>query len=377
MSFNPSQSISDIHKIVIKSRISVAKYRWTKKVEAPIVLKCLRPHGTSFADRVFVKSGLLNLKNSLVLAGILFLIPAAAAAQGGRISGNVVLPSGAFLNERARISLQTDRGVKSSVYTDNQGHFEFSGLTPNVYQIVVEADGDRFEIAKVSVEVFPGAPSILRINLKEKKPDGPNGSTSAVSTGELDSAIPAQAKREFERASDASKSGRTDDAIGHLRNAIVLYPAYLMAHNDLGAQLLAQGKLDEAAAEFRRAIQIDAKAFNPSLNLGIVLVQQHNFSDASKTLKAALALQPNSAAAILYYGLALEGINDLNGAEQQLKTAHDLGGPPYAVALFHLGQIYMSKGERAEARRAFENYLRDAPTGPNADQARKMVGILR
>jgi len=241
----------------------------------------------------------------------------------------------------------------------------------------VEADGDRFEIARVSVEVFPGAPSILHISLKEKKSNGPKGSATAVSTGELDPAIPPKAKREFERASDASKSGKTDDAIAHLRNAIALYPSYLMAHNDLGAQLLEQGKLDEAAREFRLAVQIDSKAFNPRLNLGIVLVQERKFSDAVEMLKKAIALQPNSPAAILYHGLALEGINDFNGAERELKTAHDLGGISYAVALFHLGQIYMNKGERAEARRAFEGYVREAPTGPNASQARKMIGILR
>jgi tetratricopeptide (TPR) repeat protein len=336
-----------------------------------------RTLGISLANRLVVNFGLLNLKSGLVLAGIFFLIPAAAAAQAGSINGNVVLPNGSFLNERARITLQTDRGIKSSVYTDGQGRFQFNGLAPTVYEIVVEADGDRFEIARATVEVYPGGPSILRVNLKEKKPSGPASSTTAVSTGELDQDIPTGAKREFERASDAIKSGRTDDAIGHLRNAIALYPTYLMAHNDLGAQLLAQGKLDEAAAEFRRAIQIDSKAFNPRLNLGIVLVQQHQFSDAAETLKTALALQPNSPAAILYHGFALEGTNDLNGAEQELKTAHDLGGAAYAVALFHLGQIYMNKGEREQARQAFESYVREAPSGPNAAEARKMIGILR
>src|SRR5258708_27754732 len=96
----------------------------------------------------------MKLKRCLVLTGILFLMPAAAAAQGGRLNGDVLLPNGALLNERARVTLQTDRGVRSSVYTDNQGHFQFSGLTPSIYEVVVEADGDRFEIAKATVEVF-------------------------------------------------------------------------------------------------------------------------------------------------------------------------------------------------------------------------------
>lgn len=327
--------------------------------------------------RIVVNPGLSHFKSSLVLAAIVLIIPAAAAAQGGSIRGNVLLPNGGFLNERARISLKTDRGVKSNVYTDEQGHFQFSGLTPTIYEIIVEPDGDRFEVARVTVEVFPNQPALVNVSLKEKKPKDSTSSATAVSLGELDSAIPPQAKKEFDRASEASKSGKTEEAIGHLRKAIALYPAYLMAHNDLGAQLLAQGKLDDAATEFRRAIQIDSKAFNPYLNLGIVLVQQQQFSEAAETLKTALTLRPNSPAAILYHGLALEGTNDLNGAERELKTAHDLGGPAYAVALFHLGQIYMNKGEREQARKAFEGYLSEAPSGPNAAQARKMIGILR
>jgi tetratricopeptide (TPR) repeat protein len=313
----------------------------------------------------------------LILAGIVLLAPAVVAAQGGSINGNTLLPNGALLNERARITLRTDRGVKSNVYTDNQGHFQFSGLTPGVYELIVEPDGDRFETAKARIEVFPNAPALVNVNLREKKVSESRLAGNVVSAGELDSAIPASAKREFERASEANKSGRTADAIAHLRKAIAIYPAYLMAHNDLGAQLLSQGKLDEAAEEFQRALEIDPKAFNPRLNLGIVLVQEHRFAEATGMLRTALALQPGSAAARLYDGLALEGSGDLSGAEQELRTAHDVGGTAYATALFHLGRVYVSQGERERARKMFEGYLREAPNGSDAAEARKMISMLR
>lgn len=327
--------------------------------------------------RLTMNPGLLNLRIGLVLLGILFLLPASASAQGGSISGSVLLPNGAALNERARVVLQTDRGIKSNVYTDNRGRFEFHRLTPSVYEVVIEPDGDRFEIARGTVEVFPNAPAMLNITLKEKKAAGSRNAGTVVSTGELDTAIPDQAKKEFERATDASSAGKTDDAIAHFRKAIALYPQYVMAHNDLGAQLLAQGKLDNAAEEFRRAIQLDAKAFNPRLNLGIVLVQQRQFSEAAAMLKAALALQSNSPAARLYYGLALEGSNAPDDAERELKIAHELGGPTYAVALFHLGQLYLNKGKRDLARKTLQSYLREAPNGADSPQARKLLEDLR
>jgi tetratricopeptide (TPR) repeat protein len=327
--------------------------------------------------RFAMNSALFNLRIGLVLFGILFLLPASASAQGGSINGTVLLPNGAALNERARVVLQTDRGVKSNVYTDNRGRFEFHRLTPTVYEVVIEPDGDRFEIARVRVEVFPNSPAMVNINLREKKAGGLRTGPKVVSTGELDTAIPDQAKKEFERASDASNEGKTGEAIAHLRKAIALYPPYVMAHNDLGAQLLAQGKLGEASEEFRRAIQLDDKAFNPRLNLGIVLVQQQQFTEAAAMLKTALTLQSNSAAARLYYGLALEGSEAPDDAERELKTAHELGGPPYAVALFHLGQIYLKQGKRDAARKALQSYLHEAPSGPDSAQAKKLLENLR
>jgi tetratricopeptide (TPR) repeat protein len=322
-----------------------------------------------------------GLRLGLLLFGVLLLLPAAASAQrtggrGGSIRGNVILPNGASLNERAKVILQTDRGVRSNVYTDNRGRFQFDQLTPNIYEVVIETDGDRFETAKVTVEVFPGSPAIINVNLKDKKgKESTNAGT--VSTGELDTAVPSPAKKEFERATEASKGGRSDEAIDHFRKAIALYPQYVMAHNDLGAELLGQGKLDDAAEELRRAIQLDSKAFNPHLNLGIVLVQKHEFPAAAAELKTAVELQPNSPAARLYNGMALEGSNAGDEAVRELRTAHELGGPTFAVALFHLGEIYMEKGERLLARQAFQTYLLEAPNDTNAPQARKWLEVLR
>jgi len=318
-----------------------------------------------------------NFRSTLLLVGLVLLLPAYSAAQGGSIRGNVLLPNGGYLNERARITLQTSRGVRSNVYTDERGQFQFNGLTPPIYEIIIEPDGDRFEKAKAVIEVFSGQPAIVNINLKEKKPAASKGGPKVVSAGELDPAIPAAARKEFERASDSAQSGKIDDAVAHLRKAIEIYPTYLMAHNDLGAQLLAQGKLNEAAVEFRRAMEIDPKAFNPRLNLGIVLVQQKRYADAMTVLKTALALQSDSPAAMLYDGLAREGASDYEGAERQLVIAHQLGGPQFSKALFHLGQIYMNRGERKRARETLEEYLREDPKGPDSAEAQRLVKILR
>src|SRR5450432_1983802 len=298
-----------------------------------------------------------HIRHGTALIIFLLLAAGSAAAQGGSIQGRVALSSGAVLNEQTRIYLQNSRGIKATVFTDNQGQFSFRGLTPGIYDVVVDADPNRFDVTSVTVEVFPNAPALLRIVLKDKKGSELKNAAGTVSTSEFDPAIPAKAKKEFERASDASNEGKTEEAIAHLRKAIEIYPSYLMARNDLGTQLLAQGKLAEAAEELQRAIKIDPKAFNPKLNLGIVLVQQQNFSEATTVLKDAVALNSAAPSARLYYGIALAGINDLETAEKELKASHELGGSPYALALYHLGHLYLNRGNRKKAVEAFERYL--------------------
>ena len=308
---------------------------------------------------------------------ILILLSSAtiAAAQGGSIYGKVFLPNGALLNERAKIQLLADRGVKSNVFTDDRGAFEFKGLTPAIYEIVIEADPVRFEPAKVKVEVFPGSPSLVNITLAEKKAAA-KPAAAVVSVGELDPSVPGAARKEFQRAGDSAQAGNIDEAIKHLRKAIDIYPRYLMARNDLGTYLLSQNKLAEAAEQFRAAIDLDTKAFNPRLNLGIVLVQQREFSKAAETLQVAITINGDSPAAHLYNGLAFEGLNDPTKATPELESAHQLGGPTFAVALFYLGRIYAKNGDRPNARRMFEAYLTESPDGPQATESRKMLRIL-
>ena len=315
--------------------------------------------------------------HGVVLTVFLLLAAGSALAQGGSISGRIALASGERYNEATRVTLQNARGVKGTIFTDSQGQFSFRGLTPGVYDVVVDADPSRFEMTTATVEVFPNSPALLRITLKEKKAAGPRNGANSVSTDELDAAIPGKARKEFERASNASDEGRTEEAILHLRNAIEIYPAYLMARNDLGAQLLAEGKLAEAEEELRRAIKLGPKAFNPKLNLGIVLVQQHAFSEAAEVLREAITLNSAAPSARLYNGLALEGLSDFDAAAKELEASHELGGIPYALSLYHLGHIYLNKGDRKRAVETFKLYLTEAPLASNAGEVKALLATIQ
>lgn len=296
-------------------------------------------------------------------------------SSSGTIHGKVLLPNGGFVSQSIRISLQTIRGIDSTIFTDNNGTFEFTRLTPGRYQVVVDADPRLYENATESIEIVRGMRSMINIVLKEKGRVG-QPKAGSISAAELDSDVPSKARKEFDRASDAGKNGRPEEAITHLRNAIAVYPQYLKAHNDLGAQLLELNRLDEAEKELRLALSIDPAAFNPTLNLGIVLLKNHEIQSAIAVLKNATSMQSQSPAARFFYGMALMAASESEQAEKEFIAAYTLGGDQFAEVLFHLGRIYMDRGDRTVARQYLERYLREAPKASNSVEARKLIATL-
>jgi tetratricopeptide (TPR) repeat protein len=299
----------------------------------------------------------------------------------GTIRGRVVLPDGSFVSEAIKITLQMQRRDQAVTYSDQQGQFEFNGLAQGEYTLEIEADRqrNRFEVSVERVLVYRGAPASVTVFLKEKKAEGSANapSTRVVSVGELTSKIPSKAQKEFGKASKAAQEGKTEEAITLFQKAIAIYPEYMMAYNDLGTLYLSKGKLDDAADALRRAVSIDASAFNPRLNLGIVLVQQHNFKEAVEHLEKALTLDAASPSAHYYAGQAFAGTGDAARAEKELNAAYEIGGAKYAPALFQLGQLYMEQNRSELALKAFESYLREMPDAANAEQVRRLMGMLR
>ena len=302
-----------------------------------------------------------------------------APDRPGSIRGNVLMPDGSPVSEAVKVTVKAMRGDVAMVYTDQQGRFELSNIAPAQYTLEVDADRERrFEITREAVQVLRGGgPTMVTLYLKLKPGETRAGADKTISVGMLDQKVPAAAKKEFQKASRFTGEGNAIEAIAALKRAISIYPDYLAAHNDLGAQLLERGQLDEAADELRAAIKIDPKAFNPQLNLGIVLIQQNKFSEALTALNKALSIEPSAPAAHLYAGMASVDLNDTVRGEKEFNAAYDLGGNTYAVALLHLGKLYMKKGEREMALKSFESYLRELPNAADAAQVEKLIGMLR
>ena len=306
------------------------------------------------------------------------ITPSPERISSGAIRGRVVLPNGSFSDEAVKITLSSIRGTLATIYTETQGEFEFTGIQPGTYYLEFEANPQVYQVVNETVQVYKGTPAVITVTLRSVGSSSAGRvSAESVSLAELKEKVPEKARKEFEKASVAGTKGQTDEAIAHLRKAIAIFPSFIRAHNDLGTYLLSQGKLDDAEEELKKAIALDATAFNPRLNLGIVLVHKQAFAEAHEHLLKALSLEPNSPPAHLYAGLSLAAMEKLDPAEIDFKAAYSLGGPKYGIALYHLGQLYMARGDHPAALKSFEEYLSVVPDARNAQQVKQLIAMLR
>jgi Tfp pilus assembly protein PilF len=305
-------------------------------------------------------------------------VPGGTVRGRGSVSGRVVLPSGQPVNQRIRlvISYMADAGI--TYYTDNNGAFGFSGLGEGLYTIEATGDTRLYETVSQEVRVARGMHLKLLINLKEKSSNAekkPAG--NVVSVAELDKNVPPAAKKEFDVATRLANEGKVKEAVQGFKQAIAIYPGYLMARNDLGVQYLKLRLLAQAQEQFEAALEINSKTFNPRLNLGIVLFEQKKYLDAVEHLNQAISIDKSVAASHLYLGIVAIEIDDLETAEREIPLAYSLGGEEYAVTYFYQAQIHLKKGEREPAIRALETYLKKLPKGELVTRARLLLDELK
>jgi tetratricopeptide (TPR) repeat protein len=288
-----------------------------------------------------------------------------------------LLPGGQPVDRRIKIVLSTLRDPGMIVYTDTGGYFKYEGLSPGAYSLEAVDDSNRYDKGVERVTINRAERISVQVYLKDKIVTAETPKGEVVSAYAGDQNVPGPAKREFDKARQLSKNGMAQEAIEHYKEAIKIYPSFLMAHNDLGVQYLALGKLQNAADEFGAAIDIDPKAFNPRLNLGIVLTQQQKFIEALDQLAQAVSMDSSQASGHFYLGVASLGADDLDAAQRELGKALELGGSGYSVAHYHLAGVHLKKGNRDQAIHELETYLTLSPGGDQARQARQLLDQIK
>jgi tetratricopeptide (TPR) repeat protein len=293
------------------------------------------------------------------------------------IEGHVLLPSGQSVDFNVKIILKDLKNPLATLYTNKHGEFRFSNLSEGDYYVEVVADENKYDPVTQIVRLGRAQIYELTLTLRKKLDvSGRRVEGKTISSAELDPNVPDAARKEYDQSVRLVGKGNVQEAIQHLQRAVAIYPDYVDARNDLGAQYLKLKRLDEAAVIFREVLAKHPRYFNSRFNLGLVLIEQKRNLEAIAELNQAIAIDSGRPAAHLWLGVTLMQIGDLATAERELSVALITGGPDYAVTHYYLAQLYIKRKDTVAAVGSLKAYLEAAPKGEFAKEARQLLKEL-
>ena len=182
----------------------------------------------------------------------------------------------------------------------------------------------------------------------------PSGEDSIIDLEQL--AIPADALREYEKATDDSRNGKIERAISRLLRALKQAPRYYDAHRLLADQYRRSGEHLRAEAEFRRAAEILPKKAEPFVHLGGMLITDGKYLEAIDVLKAASERDPKSGVAAFCLGFALYKTNQLDEAGLFLDKAQGLD-PQIPDTHLILAKVFLRRHDDVHALEQLDTYI--------------------
>ncbi len=159
--------------------------------------------------------------------------------------------------------------------------------------------------------------------------------------------------------------GRSDEGVGHIRQAIAAQPGFAGYHNNLGNILMLKGQLDEAAQAYEQASALTPDQPDLLSNLGALYKAMRRFDESRAVLERAIALDARHINAHNNMGLLFAELGDRPNAVDYYVRSLELM-PGHAQARKLLGSTYYALGRIQEAAEVYRQWLAIEPNQPMA-----------
>lgn len=292
--------------------------------------------------------------------------------QSFEISGQVSLAGSNVLLHDIPVRLERfSGGVIDQISTDARGRFRFGNLQRGYYKVIISAPGYRPVQQDADLTVL--FKSYLVFTLSESDPK-----TNAAAYGAevIDARVPANARDEFSRGRDALAKNNLNDAISHFQKALAIHSHFFQAELLLGTAYMDQRDWEQAEAALNRALELKPDDPAATLALGEVYWRQKKYDQAERALLDGLRTDDKNwhghfTLARLYWE-----------KEEVVKAAPEIGRtlqlkPDFAEAHVLAGNILLRLNQPERATVEYQEYLRLAPKGEYANEARELIDKLQ
>jgi regulator of sirC expression with transglutaminase-like and TPR domain len=301
-----------------------------------------------------------------------------------QISGRIFFPQGDKSGVRPMVKLQSLSSSEVTGMADPVGNFRFTHLRPDTYTVIVDA-GDAYEKAIETVTVGfsggvpaqgdPGSYAVPLVYEAQFYLKYKHGAAPVTISPD----VPAAAQDLFRQAVEMARAGDHEKAIEQLKSAIAHAPKFATAYNELAAEYIKTGRGDQALAILKEAVKTNPDDLSLRLSYGIALLNQKKLAAAEAQLLqlANIKDNPDAPTAGYYLGLTLMSENKTEAAQSVFETVIKNGGDKFAMAHKYLGGIYWRNKKYRAAADELEKYLRLEPKAADAAKVRDTVKELR
>ncbi|MGZ4789957.1 MAG: tetratricopeptide repeat protein [Terriglobales bacterium] len=253
-------------------------------------------------------------------------------------------------------------------YTFTNGTFHIDNLRRGSYELVVTSG-----LAEQRVQVDLDGDREVTIRLSTAQVSA--GDTATVSVSQMK--VPGKARRMLQKAEEAFRKARLDEAFGFVQKALGMYPDYAKALTLRGILNMQKGDNKDAQPDLEKAVQLDYGDGMGFIALASLYNNQGMFDRAQQTLDHGMSLNPNAWQVHMEMARAQIGKGDFAAAVRSLDRAMPVAPPTVSVLHLLRAQALIGIQAYSDAINELQSYLEKSPEGANSDQARSTLAQLK
>jgi tetratricopeptide (TPR) repeat protein len=325
-------------------------------------------------------TGTRSLCRSLAVCALALGVTAFAApafAQTGSIKGKVVDANNKPVQNAVVTIESLDGGSRRfEVKTNGKGDYIQIGLQPGDYNVTAKKD-DLSQVFKHHIGL-----DMAEVNFTLK----PGAAGAGVSEEEANKAREkaAAVNAAFKEGVTFSNEGKYDEAIAKFNEVATTVPKCTECYTNIAAMHAMKKDYGQAETAYKKALELDPNSVDAYRGLSNIYNAQKKFDQAAEASAQAMKLESaaggaaggGNASSLFNQGVILWNAGKIGEAKEQFAQAVKVD-PSLADAHYWLGMANLNEGKMPEAATEFEEYLKLAPTGQFAEQAKGVLSQIK